>query len=36
MKPPIPEAEEALIVEYIYNDYLLQLLESDLVVLYLS
>lgn len=29
MKPPIPENEEALIVEYIYSTYLIQVLEQD-------
>lgn len=29
MKAPIPEAEENLVVEYIYTTYLIQILETD-------
>ncbi|WP_286231322.1 hypothetical protein [Neobacillus mesonae] len=29
MKAPIPESEENLIVDYIYTNYLIQILESD-------
>ncbi|MGG1400238.1 hypothetical protein ABE288_20805 [Bacillus salipaludis] len=29
MKAPIPEAEENLIVDYIYTTYLIQILEND-------
>ncbi|MGY3716046.1 hypothetical protein ACWE42_11020 [Sutcliffiella cohnii] len=30
MKAPIPENEENLIYEYIYRDYLIEILEQDL------
>lgn len=29
MKAPIPEDEENLIVDYIYTNYLIQILEND-------